>query len=388
MRLWNFAQVLASRGHRVVVLTSDHGMEGELLDPEQGIEDFAAHDWGHPFHLPIAQPPSRWVDGVRVDDFSKPLRSLIIAYAYLSKSGMFHAWTKAVTELLPPILAEFTPDWVWATFGNTDSLAIAREVANRCECRWALDLKDPWENFIPRGLQTLVSRRFRDAALRTANGELQGKGGERWFGGEIQTLYSGFWKQEIRPEGVDCEPGRIQFFGHMNSERLDDLAAWWLHLVQQKSLPPGPWKFAYAGGAGDRFTAAFGQLEAHGVQLEVEAYLPLNALMERCRRSAAIAYTCDLGKNPIHHKAIEILAHRRPVLAVPGETAEIRNCYREASVPLREVDSPSSLAEALGQLGDVSVQQVGFGVDQFTWEAQGVRLETWFSAGRATEILQ
>ena len=54
IRLGHFAQVMADRGHEIVLLVQAHPRDADCPSPERVAAELAAHDWSAPYVLPCS----------------------------------------------------------------------------------------------------------------------------------------------------------------------------------------------------------------------------------------------------------------------------------------------------------------------------------------------
>ena len=79
-------------------------------------------------------------------------------------------------------------------------------------------------------------------------------------------------------------------------------------------------ELVYAGASRDLLEAELAARPLH-CRTRINGYLPLDDLGQLCRSAALNAYIWSPGT--FHHKLLELLACRRPVLCFPGERPEI-----------------------------------------------------------------
>ena len=160
VRAWRFAEELAHRGHRVILLTA-HRADG---DPTQS-PTVATHDWHEPLVMSFAGI-NRKAPGFSLP---RPLRRAATAVRMLRDGGRNGAWVRASVAGITPSLAAFKPDVVWCTFGAMEGVIAAKQIANVVGCPWVLDVKDNWELYVPRGMRRLMAWRVKGWSALTAN---------------------------------------------------------------------------------------------------------------------------------------------------------------------------------------------------------------------------
>lgn len=380
IRVWKFAETIAKRGHRVVVLTSSHGMEGDPgLPPASLCRELEGHDWSRPFHLLVPDPENRWLKGVAEGTVPKWIRAIIIAHAFTEHRGMFYPWVEAARKYLGEIVAHFAPDLVWATFGNTDSLHIGQSLAHAAGVPWVMDIKDGWDPFVPAPFRNLTARRFRDAARITSNSDFSAAVAHPWFPQPRTTVYSGVDPAFLNGVSRRLEDNefRIVLSGGLYQEPvlkdfLDGLRSW---LERLSASARSHVTLAYAGAATDvlkRNLSAVNSL----CEVELHAYLPFPEFMGLIQSASVNTYLWLPAT--FHHKLIELLACDRPIIAFPGEHEESKAIAREVSGDLRCCETPERLAaylDCLWKHRSSLKPKVNLEVlSQFTWDAQAKNL--------------
>jgi hypothetical protein len=370
-RMREFAAACARAGHQVVLLTETLPDCAADLGPAEVPAALAAHDWAMPFRLACAPMGNRLVAALREGRVPRALRRPLLAAAYLIRSGLFTDWRDGSAPYWPVLARHFHPDCIWANFGNTDSLAIARGIAKAAGCRWVMDIKDPWSVFIPPPLRRLLVGRFADFAAATALSAQHAADLRDWFGRDALVLPSGIDALLLAP--LPAPPGdltRLLVIGglyngvHLDA-LLDGIARW-------RSGVAGPVALTYAGGEAARFQAAARHL---GLIVETPGYLDLEELRALAGSSHALLYV----RNPAalyQHKLVELLAFERPILCLPAEASEAIAMAAELGGTLHSCGDAGALALGLGELVGRRAAINRDKLDGYTWDVQARKLVT------------
>jgi hypothetical protein len=377
-RMREFANAMAARGHRIVLLTETLNPGDAGPDPAALPGLLEAHDWSSPFNL--ACPPRATVVTARLQAGRLPpaLSKPAALWCYLAKGGVFWTWAEGSRPYWRALADAFRPDVAWATFGNVDALNIARGIAGMSGCRWVMDVKDYWSVFLPAPLRNVIARRYADAAALTALSETNLNEVRPWFGQSGRVVYSGYPDSHLHPPAADDDGVfRLMLTGSVYDDALlaqaiDAFATW-------ATGPDGPGgdhaRFVYAGGDHARVARAAERL--NGIcEVEIERYLPLADLFARQCKAGANLY---LRSTTFHHKLIELLAARRPVVSFPGEGAEAEKLTRVIRVPFHACTDAAGLAAAFTAArslpaGPLPVAEEALA--RLTWAGQAAALET------------
>ena len=197
-RMREFALALAAHGHRVALLTQPL-TTSESVPSASDISAMLKAE-AEPSPMVVAASPRRSavLNLLRAGLWPWGIRQCIIAYHYLRHGGLYSDWRAGAHSHVHVLATDFKPDVVWATFGNTDSWALAQDIARAATCPWVADIKDFWASFIPGPLRTRLAARYRDAAAWTALSQTHARAARPWFGDEITVVYSGFDESSIR----------------------------------------------------------------------------------------------------------------------------------------------------------------------------------------------
>lgn len=385
VRLRSFAEVLARRGHRIVLLTATLSKHDAGQAPAALAGALAAHDWSRPFRLAARAVPAPLTEALQDHRLPPVVSQAVVLWCYLVKGGVFWNWAAASRAYWPTLAGEFAPDMVWATFGNTDSLHIARGLAAAADCPWVMDIKDLWGNFIPPPLRTFSARRSRSAAVITTIFGGHSKDAARWFDQPSSVIYSGFpkrWLDQELAAGSQNE-FRIMLTGSIydgsDFRILMDVLEQWL-----RRLAPADARrvtLAYAGGDRDRVEETLAPLVAT-CTIEINGFLPLEEL-RRLQVGAGLNIYVQSQTGPYRQKFMELLTVRRPILCFPGEAEESIAIAETVGGELHSCDTPSDIAASLDTVwrrrhgAPVAIDRAALG--RYSWESQADRLLRVFS---------
>lgn len=375
MRAWQFARQLASRGHQVVLICE--WREGAPSPPDaNGLdEQLLEHDWKVPLIVAVKPTPVPLLERVRSPETGSLARKLLVVRSYVTSSGMFTDFSNGAQLYFRCLVSAFEPDAVWGTFGNTDCWLIAQRLARLSGCGWVGDMKDAWDWWIPSGLRRLVARRFRDMAASTANSVFNAAVLARWFPTRPVVVYSGV-DQEWMARAESTEDFRVMLVGGLYDQQdfmrfVQGFEAW----VQ--SVPPADRpriSLCYAGSDGARVKPAVSQL-SRAINVDIRGYVPLSELASLCRGAAVNVYLWS--PTTFHHKIVELLCCRRPIISFPGERAESLALAKQVGGSLNVCSNEQDLRAALDAIWNGGLQPAG-GPEQLqhlTWTAQANQLE-------------
>jgi glycosyltransferase involved in cell wall biosynthesis len=309
------------------------------------------------------------------------IRKARTAAAFLMDGGVYGGWSNNATVYSSVVRENFQPDIVWATYLPTDSLVIALRLSRICGVPWAIDIKDSFSLDVPFGLRKLMAIRFRSAAVITANASMRKNDVERWFGRTPTIIYSGFSEDVLVQHGASkiAVPYRIMLIGGVYSdynlrEFFAGLRGWiqGLDSYEQQSI-----RFVYAGSDAMRVEEAAQALQ--GVcACEIHDYLATDAMLNLCKTAWVNCYLWL--PTTFHHKVIELLACRRPILSFPGEGTEAIQIAASVKGTLMPCHSPEELASSLDQLWKASSRNEPVGdleaIKRYSWESGAEKLES------------
>jgi hypothetical protein len=376
-RAREFALALARRGHQVALLTETLPGGDPVPTPKDIAELLEAG--GAPSPMLVACPPARrpMLRSVRGGYWPAGFQQALVAYQLLAHGGMFFDWRAGAAPYLRVLAERFRPEVVWATFGNTDSWAIAQNLARLSGCPWVADVKDFWAAFIPAPLRSPLAKRFSDAAALTALSRTHAEAAKPWFKRHFEVVYSGFAGSAIRREPTPAGEELAltltgsTYAGAALAALLGALKGWG---ERQDPALRSRLGFAYYGNEWRAVGAALARIRlpfravAHGFQ-------PVETLQAAHRAAVANLYLAS--PRTFHHKTTELLAARRPVVAFPADHPEALDLARRADVPFANCTTPDDVARALdaalARRDDNSPAAPG--LEALTWDSQAAVLE-------------
>jgi hypothetical protein len=364
-----FASACAAAGHRIVLLTESLPQTPSDPSPAAISAALDRHDWRRPFRLACAPIAGRMVADLREGRLTAPLRKSLIAACYLARGGLFTDWLDGTRPYWLALARSFRPEAVWASFGNTDAWAIGQGIARLADCPWIMDVKDPWSVFIPSPLRKILAFRFADYSGVTALSAAHAADLARWFDCKPTVVYSGVDDSFLTsPPPIPRNGRRLLIIGGLYADRhlaalIEGIGRW----------SRGGEVVSYVGNENERFLDASRPL-AGRVQRESPGFVDL----ARMRSLAADANALLYVRNPdalYQHKLIELLSMDRPVLCLPGESAESRTIADELGTRLISCDDSASLAAALDQaIAAPTTTADRARLARYTWAAQARRL--------------
>lgn len=360
LRLYRLAQELAARGHRVVLLCGTLGGPGD--DAGALPRRLTDHDWATP--LVVAAEDRCPVASTQL----APLRKARTALRLILRGGPFWRWRRNALVFAEPMRTHFRPDVTYGTFGDLDALALAREIAKRCDVPWVMDLKDPATRFLPRALRPALMPRYRDAAAVTLNSEYQRSHNPGWADDDAILLYSGA-EAPLR-EFVAHDPLHVALVGSIyDAANLTTFLRGFRLWRQQTSNAATLHYF----GVNVEPVAQAAERVGISQVVRVEGQRPRSELLERCQRMAAIGYIRSAAT--FHHKLIELAALGRPLLACPGEGKEALELARRNDIDLACVQDEQAVACALDRAAAETTIDTQALINKFSWASAATRLE-------------
>lgn len=373
MRAWRFAEELTARGHEVLLLCE--WREGAPLPPDTATmaSQLRQHDWRSPFVLAVRPTPTPLLQRVRASHTGSLTRKWLVVRSYVANSGMFTDFSGAAEPYIEALAREFQPQVAWGIFGNTDCWLMAQRIARLSGGAWVGDMKDAWDWWIPAGLRTLLARRFRDMAASTANSRFHADSVARWFPTEPHVVYSGveMSSEAISPEIASELNFRVVLVGGLYDEEtfrrwVAGFRAW------VKTMPAGDRQrisLCYAGSDSARVTPAVAELRRE-IHVDVRGYLPLSELSSLCRSAAVNVYLWS--PTTFHHKVIELLCCRRPIISFPGERDESLALAKQTGGSLLVCRNEKDLRAAFDAIwnGGLQPSSTAEQLQQFTWSRQ------------------
>lgn len=366
-----FARELSSLGHRVILLTTP--LVGRST---AGMVKLHEHDWTTPLVLEAENPsrPSR--------SLPLPLGKLATVLRMLVSGGSRGAWVVNAVRCIRSLAPEYKPDLVWCTFGQFEAVVAARRIARETNCPWILDIKDGWELYVPKGLRRLMALRVRGWSVVTANAEINGAMAKKWLGADASIIYSGVAPAFLSaPTGLyddSCRfitvVGGLYSANHL-STLLCGIKKWLQSLDPQVRES---FCIKYLGGDIAMFKVVADAC-IPDIRIEMLGYLPTSQMADVCRLAVANLYVGHSGG--FHHKLLELLACRRPLIVCPGESEESRRLARQVGGLLHESATESQVSDnltlAFSQVQNLNtrVWDDGSNIQAFSWPQQTLKLE-------------
>ena len=386
VRLREFATALAQQGHRIVLLPATLRPDDEVPTPVEVSRGLDAHDWSHPFRIACRPASAPLTEALQEHSLVPGIRQLTVLWCYLAKGGVFWNWAAASKPFWPVLAQSFRPDAVWATFGNTDALNIARGISGAAGCPWVMDVKDPWSSFIPRPLNAVIAHRYRDAAAMTGIFDAHLADAENRFTQTKTVIHSGFPARFIL-DG-DAASGhadfRILLCGSVYDGRdletvIRQVASW---SAQRATADSPPVTFAYAGSDRDRVETAL-RLLAGRCRIELHGFLTLEEL-RRLQLNADVNLYIKGLHTPFHHKFMELLCAASPIICFPRESEAVLDIARTAKARFYSCATAREVAAALDDVWTRRADPPA-AVDReilrfYSWESQAEQLLRVFDA--------
>lgn len=346
-RAREFANALARQGHRVLLLTETLRRTDPASDPVLLPGALAAHDWQSPFRLAVRPKPAPVLEALRAGRLPAPLRAAVIAYQYLVRGGMFTDWRDASRDYWRPLVEAFQPDIVWGIFGNTDAWAIAQGIAREAGCPWVRDVKDQWTAFIPAPFRASLSRRYAGAAGATALSGANASDSAPWFPGHTHVIYSGVPDSLLAPAtaGLTNEPFTLALVGALYDADATRMLVDGLRRFLDASGDENV-LVIYAGTDSERAADALKPL-AHRLRVEIRGQMPFSEYGRIVARADANLYVRTGKAGWWHHKIVELLAVRRPIICLPDEIEEAHQLVRSVGGRLFGCANAEAVAAAL-----------------------------------------
>lgn len=370
-----FAGALTQRGHAVVLVSESlPGADGDT--PDGLTQRIARHDWTVPLSVASKPRPATWVPRARAGKLGVA-NKVVLAGSYLLWGEVFSDWTDASRPLWPVIAKAFKPDVAWGSFGNTGVLRITQGIAAVANVPWVMDMKDPWSTFVPSPLRSFVAYRFRDARAFTTLSAGHGAEARRWFGRDATVVHSA-----IPSSWVTCGRGeppqdtvRLTLSGSLYADaHLGLFAAGILRWLARRD-DPRPVQIAYYGSEGERLRKAFAGV-ANACQLSIKGNVTLDALFTAQTNAHANAFIANPA-TLFHHKIFELAAAGRPVVTVPGISADERAVLARLGIRLHSGADVDTIARALHMAeGDTPTVPSSEAMAAYTWDAQAEIMES------------
>lgn len=383
LRISSFARAMARRGHQIVILCPAK-LSSNNAQPQCSLaEKLAKHDWSEPLRL-TAQPANhRLLAATRNPGLPAIVRRPVTGYLFAFEGGVDGDWEQGARPLAKTLAKEFAPEIVWTVFGNSSTLVAGQKLARQANCPWLMDIKDNWESYVPTLLRTTMRRRFADASGFTTNAEVHGDIASRWLPHQKLVLYSGVADVMVAPSDSKARSDKfvLALVGSVYREEMlagfsSALSNW---LSTLPTIDRDKVTLHYAGTAHEMVRKVFSATPP-GCAYRIDSNLPHAELAKLCQSAAANCYLWL--PQTFHHKMLELLTTRRPVISFPGEHKESVNIASQVGGELVPCTNETELNSAFDTIwnrwigGDFSGTQVD--VNQVTWDAGAEQLEQFF----------
>lgn len=387
IRATSFASAMVRRGHSVLVLMPSSAHEGEdlALDRAEFGRLLRTHCWKDPLVVALRVPQVKVFETLYNRPIIPYLRKAITALQFIKYGGTYREWTKAVESLAPEISDFFKPEVIWVLFGTTSNLTAGQSLARFMGVPWFMDLQDNWQNYVRSPLRELFSWRFRDAAGYTSNAETYAQSAAISFPQMKRlVIYSG------AADGMAAGPhatARSDLFvlSLIGSTYREDILRRYLNVLAHWLCRLNPDDrarvlFRYSGSAAESVRLCLAQLD-WPTRTEITKNIPYEDLAALCQSAAANCYLWLPGG--FHHKMLELLATRRPVISFPGELPESIALAQQAGGELLACESDEQLTAAFETMwqrwkaGDLHGRDVD--LTALDWDAGAAKLEAFFA---------
>lgn len=384
LRVMSLARAMSARGHAVLVLAP--APDGTSADEDSATLSarIRGHDWREPLLVERALRPQGHLSVQRSNATPGALRRALTALLILTQGGVQGDWVAGARPAYDTIVDAFRPEIVWANFGNLSNIVVGQQLAARARTPWAIDFKDNFANYVPAGLHAALAFRFRKAAAITTNAVLHGEAAGRWFRQSRDVIYSG-----VAPDMVaspDSLPRADRFLVTLVGSAYDtDNLRRFLHALAGWVNQGGGGRiretlFRYTGAQHADVADAITQ---SGLVCEtaVTPNVPHDELATMCHDAAANCYLwAAFG---FHHKALELMACRRPVIVFPGEHPETIDLATRVSGDLDVCRDEKQLMNAFDRAyalwRDRRPAAPYLNISGANWDAGAARLEGIFS---------
>lgn len=351
MRLGFFAKAMARRGHQVVLLTCALPDSTQFDGAETHLADrLRKHDWATPLIIAVKPLRRRTLELIRENHLPNAGRRTLTLWQFLVHGGVSADWQVPAERTATRLAKEFKPDLVWATFGNTSTLVLAKSLARHAGCPWLMDIKDNWKTYVPKGLRHLMAWRFWSAAGWTSNAVRHQEIAAHWLKlPRYQIIYSGvadvFFRRQPQPDGQPARSDLLLVGSTRARTGLDvylaAVAQWLSGLADAERAQV---RFVYAGSDVDRVRASL-QTSPLPCKTELLAQLSLADLAQLAQRAFANSYL--VGQSGFHHKLLELLACGQPLVCYPSESPESLRLAAQIETNFASCQSVAELRDAL-----------------------------------------
>lgn len=351
VRAARFAAELARAGHHCVLLCPP--LPGQPpTDPVS-----LSRDWSTPLVVAAALPDAR----------AHRFGSLGTMVNILRYGGNRIDLAKGLRVAGDALIETFRPQAMWCTFGTLETVAVTRALGRRNAIPWLFDIKDNPDVYIPRLLRPVLARRLHGWAALQGNSQLHADEAQRWLRVRPEVVYSGvdtvFFERQ--PVG-SAQPAYVTLVGSVYfADKLDCFID---GVAAYNRSAKAPLRILHLG---SQLAMLERSAARHGgiVPVEGAGYVVPAEMARICQGAIANAYI--FNKQTFHHKAFELFACGRPVIAFGGELPETIDQARRLGVVLdRPADSPGIVAALNTAMalpgGPLRPEHVSF----FTWREQ------------------
>ncbi|MEE2998025.1 MAG: hypothetical protein VX700_12860 [Pseudomonadota bacterium] len=374
LRMREFAKHLSAAGDQAVLLTGPLRSDDPGDDPTLVEARIEAHDWSTPMHIAttLVETPVR--RAAREGRVLSPVRQVLLGATYFFCGGVFCDWRAGSTPFLKPIANTFRPDLVYGTFGNTDAWFVARDLAGKAKCPWVADYKDPWDKFVPIGLRRNVASRFADFEVMTVFSQAHALDASGWFPSKKEVVYSGYRVEpNYQKPTANNDVFRVCLSGSVYSS--DSVRV--LLEGMSKALSSRASILCYAGNDGENVGRIIHQA---GIPVEFGnlGYLDFYAFA-RVQVNASVNVYIRNEQSLFQQKFIELLAFGRPIIAIPGESAEASNIAAEVGGQLIGAETSAEIASALSDVVSDQTEIDLVRLRSYSWSSQTEKLRQIFA---------
>ncbi|MCF8002802.1 MAG: hypothetical protein K9L32_01095 [Chromatiaceae bacterium] len=370
VRAWRFGTELALRGHRVALLTAQPDAQGQS----------AGLDLDGSQEARVLVMAAGSLIKRNNELLPAPLRRVETLFRMLTTGGYQGAWVKDAVHMAIAQSETFIPDVIWATYGQMETVIVAKRLARHFNIPWVLDLKDNWNLYVPKSIRRLMAWRIQGWSALTANSELTREQGQRWHGTTPALIYSGvsrvFLEDQKHPPGQE-DIGTLNLIGGLYFDEplkvlLGGIVEWAASRTQSQI------KLTYYGVDGQRLARVAALVDPDKrLVIHSKGFVDPATLASKCQHAMANAYIGHPGT--FHHKTLELLACGRPLIVVPREREESRRLVAQVSGLLLEADTTAAVVAACDQAEldwkHRALPIPNTFVRQFTWPIQTEYLE-------------
>ena len=352
----------------------------ETLRPDDPAETSASvaarlesHDWRAPFLLACQPRGHAWLRRQRAGGLPAAVSKAVVAGYYAGRGAVHADWGAGAEAYFGTLAAAFAPETIWATFGNTEALRIARRLSEKCACPWVADIKDYWSSFIPGGFGTVVARRHRGASAMTALSEGHCRDIEPYLPGVPIVIRSGIPESFLQTAESAVDPNRVALAGAVYDENalariVDGIVSWAVDGAEHETIVDY---------AGDQGAAVVSAAAKYGGKISVvdHGFVPLDDLHRIQTRAAANIFVRS-GPGWFQHKIVELIAAGRPIVGLPASAGETESLCAAARVPFYNCETSEDVSRALSRIREAGeIHPDREVIAGFTWDRSAEALE-------------